>query len=180
MRLFFPDAQTIPLVAPDSVRWFHSANLILRSGACLIGANLPSLRPEDWMPARPDIFLPRQTIAPPPYRISLDRTFQSRFLRYWHLAESRTPSLSCPLPRLRLEFLAALGAIAHQDDPCPFCQAADAGEPLRIQASYPARPTINMPERNRAYRVLFVKLAEPRGRPRYPSDAMFWRGRRSG
>ena len=39
--LFFPDAHTIPRGrAPDSPEWYHGANLILRTDACLIGACL--------------------------------------------------------------------------------------------------------------------------------------------
>ncbi|TXT31891.1 MAG: hypothetical protein FD131_814 [Rhodocyclaceae bacterium] len=34
--LFFPDAHTIPRGrAPDSAEWYHGANLILRTDACL-------------------------------------------------------------------------------------------------------------------------------------------------
>ena len=44
-RLFFPDARTIPRGrAPDSAEWYHGANLILRTDACLIGARYRQLR----------------------------------------------------------------------------------------------------------------------------------------
>ena len=44
-RLFFPDAQTIPRGrAPDSVEWYHSANLILRSDAFFDAEHHPQAR----------------------------------------------------------------------------------------------------------------------------------------
>ena len=43
--LFFPDPRSIPRGrAPDSAEWYHGANLILRSDACLIGARYRQLR----------------------------------------------------------------------------------------------------------------------------------------
>ena len=72
--LFFPDARTIPRGrAPDSAEWYHGANLILRSDACLIGARYRQLRNQGLASGEAMVFAYRayQAATLPPYRISL-------------------------------------------------------------------------------------------------------------
>jgi hypothetical protein len=73
--LFFPDAHDSRGRAPDSAEWYHGANLILRTDACLIGARYRQLRSHGSPPRKP-VFAYRAYPGPhAPYRISLDRAF---------------------------------------------------------------------------------------------------------
>ena len=77
-RLFFADPRTIPRGrAPDSTEWYHNANLILRTDACLIGAKYRQLRGQGLTAGEALVFAYRayQAATLPPYRISLDRAF---------------------------------------------------------------------------------------------------------
>jgi hypothetical protein len=51
--LFFPDAHHSRGRAPDSAEWYHGANLILRTDACLIGARYRQLRNHGSPPRKP-------------------------------------------------------------------------------------------------------------------------------
>ena len=150
-QLFFPDARTIPRGrAPNSAEWYHGANLILRTDACLIGAKYRQLRGQGLNSGEALIVAYRayQSVTAPPYRISLDRAFNlvSYIEGIWL---ARAPALSIlTCPNCGCEFLAAVGTVAHQGAPCPFCKLLYRFHvDHRIQASYPARDTIDITER---------------------------------
>ncbi len=162
-RLFFPDAHTIPRGrAPDSAEWYHGANLILRTDACLIGAKYRQLRNQGLSAGEALILAYRayQSATRPPYRISLDRAFNlvSHIDGIWL---ARTPTLTVlTCPDCGCEFIAAIGTTIHPGEACPFCKLLERFHvDHRIQASYPARPVINMAERQLGMLALFHKLS---------------------
>lgn len=161
--LFFPDAHAIPRGrAPDSTEWYHNANLILRTDACLIGAKYRQLRNQGLAAGEALVFAYRayQAATLPPYRISLDRAFNlvSYIDGIW-LAKS--PSLSVlTCLRCDCEFIAAVGTVAHRGEPCPFCKLLERFDlDHRIQACYPARPVLDINERQLGMLALFHKLS---------------------
>lgn len=162
-RLFFADPRTIPRGrAPDSTEWYHNANLILRTDACLIGAKYRQLRGQGLTAGEALVFAYRayQGTTLPPYRISLDRAFNlvSYIDGIWL---ARTPTLSVlTCPGCACEFIAAIGTVARSGDTCPFCKLIERF-PLdhRIQASYPAHPTVESIERQHGLLALFHKLS---------------------
>ena len=162
-RLFFADPRTIPRGrAPDSTEWYHNANLILRTDACLIGAKYRQLRGQGLSAGEALVFAYRtyQAATLPPYRISLDRAFNlvSYIDGIW-LARSPTLSvLTCP--GCGCEFLAAIGTAARAGENCPFCKLIERF-PLdhRIQASYPAHPAVESIECQQGLLALFHKLS---------------------
>jgi len=162
-RLFFADPRTIPRGrAPDSTEWYHNANLILRTDACLIGAKYRQLRVQGLTAGEALVFAYRayQAATLPPYRISLDRAFNlvSYIDGIWL---ARTPTLSVlTCPRCGCEFIAAIGTVARSGETCPFCKLIERF-PLdhRIQASYPAHPAVESIERQQGLLALFHKLS---------------------
>lgn len=149
--LFFPDARTIPRGrAPDSPEWYHSANLILRTDACLIGAKYRQLRSQGLSAAESLILAYRayQSVTQMPSRISLDRAFNlvSYIDGIWL---ARAPTLTILVcPECGCEFLAAVGTVVRTGEACPFCKLlARFHIDHRLQASYPPRPAIDMTER---------------------------------
>ena len=149
--LFFPDSRSIPRGrAPDSAEWYHGANLILRTDACLIGARYRQLRSQGLAAGEALVFAYRayQTATVPPYRISLDRAFNlvSYIDGIWLASDPALSVLTCL--KCGCEFIAAIGTVARPGEPCPFCKLLERfHRDHRIQASYPARPTQNMAER---------------------------------
>ena len=149
-RLFFPDARTIPRGrAPDSAEWYHGANLILRTDACIIGAKYHQLRNQGITAGEALIQAYRayQAATLPPYRISLDRAFNlvSYLDGIWLAREPTLSILTCS--RCRCEFIAAVGSVARPGEACLFCKLVERFHlDHRIQASYPIRPIINMTE----------------------------------
>lgn len=149
--LFFPDAQTIPRGrAPDSPEWYHSANLILRTDACLIGAKFRQLRIQGLTAGEALILAYRayQSATEPPCRISLDRAFNlvSYIDGIWLARAPTLTILTCP--GCGCEFLAAVGTIVRPGKACPFCKLLERFHvDHRIQSAYPARLAIEMTER---------------------------------
>ncbi|MFY9326938.1 MAG: FlhC family transcriptional regulator [Georgfuchsia sp.] len=160
-RLFFPDARTIPRGrAPNSAEWYHGANLILRTDACLIGAKYLQLRGQKLNAGESLVFAYRayQAVTAQPCRISLDRAFNlvSCIEGIWLARASVLSVLTCP--NCGCEFLAAVGTVAHQGAPCPFCKLLERFHvDPRIQASYPARDSIGMSGRQLGILALFHK-----------------------
>lgn len=162
-RLFFADPRTIPRGrAPNSTEWYHNANLILRTDACLIGAKYRQLRGQGLTAGEALVFAYRsyQAATLPPYRISLDRAFNlvSYIDGIWL---ARTPTLSVlTCPGCGCEFIAAIGTVARSGETCPFCKLTERF-PLdhRIQASYPAHPAFESIERQQGLLALFHKLS---------------------
>lgn len=161
-RLFFPDARTIPRGrAPDSADWYHGANLILRTDACIIAAKYHQLRHQGITAGEALILAYRayQAATLPPYRISLDRAFN--LLSYldgiWLAREPTLSILTCS--RCRCEFIAAIGTAPHRGEACLFCKLVERFHvDHRIQASYPVRPIINMTEHQLGTLALVRKL----------------------
>jgi hypothetical protein len=161
--LFFPDPRTIPRGrAPDSAEWYHGANLILRTDACLIGAKYRQLRDQGLAADEALVLAYRAYRAAtlPPYRISLDRAFNlvSHIDGVWLATAPTLSVLTCP--SCSCEFIAAVGTVAHPGEACPFCKLIERFHlDPRIQASYPARPASNLTERQLGMLALFHKLS---------------------
>lgn len=162
-RLFYPDARTIPRGrAPDSAEWYHGANLILRTDACLIGAKYRQLRNQGLTAGEALILAYRsyQSATRPPYRISLDRAFNlvSYIDGIWLARAPTLTILTCP--GCGCEFIAAIGTTIHPGEACPFCKLLERFHvDHRIQASYPPRPVVDMTERQLGMLALFHKLS---------------------
>lgn len=161
--LFFPDPRAIPRGrAPDSAEWYHGANLILRTDACLIGAKYHQLRVQGLTAGEALVLAYRayQAATLPPYRISFDRAFNliSHIEGIWLATAPTLSVLACP--RCGCEFIAAVGTVAHLCDACPFCKLFERF-PLdhRLQASYPARPTGDMTEHHLGMPAVFQLLS---------------------
>ena len=161
-RLFFPDARTIPRGrAPDSAEWYHGANLILRTDACIIGAKYHQLRNQGITAAEALILAYRayQAATLPPYRVSFDRAFNlvSYLDGIWLAREPTLSILTCS--RCRCEFIAAVGSVARPGETCLFCKLVERFHlDHRIQASYPVRAIIDMTEHQLGTLALLHKL----------------------
>ena len=160
--LFFPDARSIPRGrAPDSAEWYHGANLIVRTDACLIGAKYRQLRVQGLTAGDALVLAYRayQATTQPPHRVSLDRAFNlvSYIDGIWLASAPALSVLTCP--GCGCEFIAAVGTVAHGDT-CPFCKLLERFHlDHRIQASYPARATRDMTERQLGMLALFHLLS---------------------
>ncbi|RTL56506.1 MAG: hypothetical protein EKK46_04680 [Rhodocyclaceae bacterium] len=166
-NLFFPDARSIPRGrAPDSAEWYHNANLIMRTDACLIGAKYRQLRDQGFTAGEALVFAYRayQAVTMSPSRISLDRAFNlvSYIDGIWLASAPTLSVLTCPV--CGCEFIAAVGTVASPSEACPFCKLLERF-PVdhRIQASYPSRPTADMTDRQLGMLALFHKLSPDTG-----------------
>ena len=111
-----------------------------------------------------------QAATLPPYRISLDRAFNlvSYIDGIWLASAPALSVLTCP--GCGCEFIAAVGTVAHPGEPCPFCKLLERFHlDHRIQASYPARPALDMTERQLGMLALFHKLS-PQAEHDSPSE----------
>jgi hypothetical protein len=134
----------------------------LRTDACLIGAKYHQLRSHGLTAAEALILAYRayQSVTQPPYRISLDRAFNliSYVDGIWLASAPTLTILTCP--GCGCEFIAAVGTIIHPGEACPFCKLLERFHvDHRIQASYPARPAIDMTARQLGMLALFHKLS---------------------
>ncbi|TXT31892.1 MAG: hypothetical protein FD131_815 [Rhodocyclaceae bacterium] len=101
-----------------------------------------------------------QSVTQAPYRISLDRAFNliSYVDGIWLASAPTLTVLTCP--GCGCEFIAAVGTTLHPGDACPFCKLLERFHvDHRIQASYPARPPIDMTARQLGMLALFHKLS---------------------
>ena len=101
-----------------------------------------------------------QAATLPPYRISLDRAFNlvSYIDGIWLASAPTLSVLTCP--GCGCEFIVAVGTVAHPGAACPFCKLLERFHlDHRIQASYPARPALDMTERQPGMLALFHKLS---------------------
>ena len=160
--LFFPDARSIPRGrAPDSAEWYHGANLILRTDACIIGAKYKQLRNQGLTAGESLILAYRsyQAATLPPYRISLDRAFNlvSYIDGIWLAREPTLSILTCSA--CNCEFIAAVGTVTQPGEACLFCKLVERFHvDHRIQASYPVHPVIDMAEHQLGMLALLHKL----------------------
>lgn len=158
-QLFFADAHTIPRGrAPSSAEWYHGANLILRTDACLIGSKYRQLRGQGLHAGEALVFSYRayRAVTASPCRISLDRAFNlvSYIEGIWLARAPTLAILTCP--NCRCEFLAAVGSVAHHGTPCPFCKLLERFHvDHRIQSSYPVRAPLDMTRRPTGILVCF-------------------------
>ena len=160
--LFFPDPRSIPRGrAPDSAEWYHGANLILRTDACIIGAKYKQLRNQGLTAGESLILAYRsyQAATLPPYRISLDRAFNlvSYIDGIWLAREPTLSILTCSA--CNCEFIAAIGTVTPPGEACLFCKLVERFHvDHRIQASYPVHPVIDMAEHQLGILALLHKL----------------------
>lgn len=160
--LFFPDPRSIPRGrAPDSAEWYHGANIILRTDACLIGAKYRQLRVQGLCAAEALVLAYRayQAATLPPCRISLDRAFNliSYIDGIWLACAPTLSVLTCP--SCGCEFLAAVGTVTHPGDTCPFCKLFERFHlDRRVRAFYPARTTGDLTESQLGMLALFHQL----------------------
>jgi len=144
LHLLFPDRQAVPRGrSPDSPEWYHSANLLGRAEASIVVAVYCRLRAADLSAGEALLGAYRHYcgVCQAPHRISFDRAFDlvAHTDGIW-LTETQSFSLvTCP--RCHSAFLAAFGAVARSNDPCPFCKLVQRyGTDPRVQSSFPARP----------------------------------------
>lgn len=142
-RMFFNDPSSIPRGRPpDSPEWYHSANLLYRTEASIVGAIYRRLGLSGLSHGEALVGACRhyREVCHAPYRISFDRAFDlaSHSDGIWI---AKSPSFSIvACPSCTSHFLAALGTIP-KPEACPFCKLLQrySNDP-RIQTSYPAHP----------------------------------------
>lgn len=139
--LFFNDPQATPRGrAPDSPEWYHSANLLHRAEASIVGSVYQRLRDTGFGAGEALVSAYRsyRSICQCPYRISFDSAFDlaSHTDGTW-LARNRAFSVvACPT--CRSQFLATFGTVTGCNDDCPFCKLVQRfGTDPRLQRSFP-------------------------------------------
>jgi len=144
LHLLFPDRQAVPRGrSPDSPEWYHGANLLCRAEASIVVAVHRRLRAADLGAGEALLGAYHHYcgVCQAPHRISFDRAFDlvAHTDGIW-LTEAQSFSLvTCA--KCRSAFLAAFGAVARSNDPCPFCKLVQRyGTDPRVQSSFPARP----------------------------------------
>lgn len=144
-RLFFTDPQAIPRGRPpNSLEWYHAANLIARTESSIFVSIYRRLRLTGFGAGETLVSAYRgyQAICQCPHRISFDRAFDlaSHTDGIWLAGAPVFDVLTCPT--CGSEFLTAIGSLTAAGDECPFCkliQRYDADP--RLQASFPYRAT---------------------------------------
>ena len=139
--LFFTDPQATPRGrAPDSPEWYHSANLLHRAEASILGSVYKRLRDSGFGAGEALVSAYRsyRSICQCPYRISFDRAFDlaSHTDGIWL---ARSPAFSVAVcAACSSQFLAAFGTVAARSDDCPFCRLLQRfhTDP-RLQRSFP-------------------------------------------
>ena len=140
-RLFFNDPQAIPRGRPpNSLEWYHGANLIARAEASIFIAIYHRLRNSGFSAGESMISAYRgyQAICKGPHRISFDRAFDlaSHTDGIWLTPTPVFDILSCPVCSSR--FMTAVGTLAPACDECPFCKLIQRYDTdPRLQASFP-------------------------------------------
>lgn len=140
-RLFFNDPQAIPRGRPpNSLEWYHGANLIAKTESSIFMSIYRRLRNTDFGAAEALVSAYRgyQAVCQYPHRISFDRAFDlaSHTDGIWL---ARTPVfevLACPT--CDSDVLMAIGSLVHSGEHCPFCKLVQrySCDP-RLQASFP-------------------------------------------
>lgn len=142
IRLFFADPQTIPRGRPpDSPEWYHTANVLFRAEASIVGVLYHRMRRARFEPPQALLSAYRH------YRGLWDREPRISFDRAFDLAShldglwiATTPSFSVVhCPACASEHLAAAGGPSSQAAGCPFCKVLQRfHRDPRVQCSFPA------------------------------------------
>ena len=146
-RLFFPD----PLATtrgrpPNSLDWYHSANLIARAESSIFIALYRRLRSTGFAAGEALVSAYRAycAICRAPQRISFDRAFDlaSHTDGIWLAREPVFEVLACPA--CESQYLSALGTLPGTRGECPFCKLLQRypADP-RLQASFPSGPPLD-------------------------------------
>lgn len=142
-RLFFTDPQAIPRGRPpNSLEWYHAANLIARAESSIFISVYRRLRRTGFGAAETLISAYRgyQAVCQCPHRISFDRAFDlaSHTDGIWLARTAIFDVLGCPT--CGSEFLTAIGSLTPANAECPFCKLISRYETdPRLQASFPPR-----------------------------------------
>jgi flagellar transcriptional activator FlhC len=146
-RLFFNDPQAIPRGRPpNSLEWYHGANLIARAESSIFIAIYRRLRDNGFGAGETLVSAYRgyQAICQCPHRISFDRAFDlaSHTDGIWLAKAAVFEVLTCPV--CGSEFLTAIGTMANAADECPFCKLIQRyhTDP-RLQMSFPGCRDVN-------------------------------------
>jgi flagellar transcriptional activator FlhC len=144
VRLLFPDPDAIPRGrCPDSREWYHDANLLNRAEASIVMAQYRRLRAAGFGGGDALLGAYRHYlgVCQHPARISFDRAFDLA-AHNDGLWIAPGPSFSLLLcAKCQCEFLAPVGAIASENERCPFCGLLRRyGTDPRIQACFPTAP----------------------------------------
>lgn len=147
IRLFYPDPLSIPRGRPpDSPEWYHTANVLFRAEASLVGVLYRRLRHANLPPGESLVAAYRhyRHLCGPEPRISFDRAFDlaSHLEGIW-IAGARSFSVSL-CPQCHSEHLTAIGGPRSQSEGCPWCKVIHRyrSDP-RVQTSFPTPPLID-------------------------------------
>lgn len=148
-RLFFPDPQATPRGRPpNSLDWYHSANLIDRAESSIFIALYRRLRSTGFAAGEALISAYRayRAICRAPPRISFDRAFDlaSHTDGIWLAREAVFEVVTCPV--CASQYLSALGTVPGTRGECPFCKLLQRypADP-RLQSSFPPGPPLDGP-----------------------------------
>ncbi|MES2090797.1 MAG: FlhC family transcriptional regulator [Pseudomonadota bacterium] len=140
-RLFFNDPQAIPRGRPpNSLEWYHGANLIAKAESSIFMSMYRRLRSTGFGAAETLVSAYRgyQAICQCPHRISFDRAFDlaSHTDGIWLASIPVFDVIACPT--CGSDVLMAIGTLLHSGDNCPFCKLVQrySCDP-RLQASFP-------------------------------------------
>ncbi|MCD9026748.1 flagellar transcriptional regulator FlhC [Luteimonas sp. BDR2-5] len=147
IRLFYPDSQSIPRGRPpDSPEWYHTANVLFRADASLVGVLYRRLRHAN-LPSGSSLIAAyrhyRHLRAPEP-RISFDRAFDlAAHLEGIWITSIRSFSVAV-CPQCHSEHLTAIGGPRSQSVGCPWCKIIHRyrTDP-RVQTSFPTLPLVD-------------------------------------
>ena len=140
-RLFFNDPQAIPRGRPpNSLEWYHGANLIARAESSIFMSIYRRLRNTGFGAAETLVGAYRgyQAVCQCPHRISFDRAFDlaSHTDGIWLASTPVFDVIACPT--CGSDVLMAIGTLVHSGDNCPFWKLVQrySCDP-RLQASFP-------------------------------------------
>lgn len=131
---------------PDSPEWYHTANVLFRAEASIVGVLYRRLRHANLPPGQALVAAYRhyRNLCGPEPRISFDRAFDlaSHLDGVWITGVKSFSIAHCP--QCHSEHLAAIGGLTQQADGCPFCKVIQRyrSDP-RVQTSFPTLPLID-------------------------------------
>ena len=148
-RLFFNDPQAIPRGRPpNSLEWYHGANLIARAESSIFMSIYRRLRNTGFGAAETLVSAYRayQAVCQCSHRISFDRAFDlaSHTDGIWLASTPVFDVIACPT--CGSDVLMAIGSLVHSSDHCPFCRLVQRYRcDPRIQASFPEHEVPSLP-----------------------------------
>lgn len=171
-RLFFPDPQATPRGRPpNSLEWYHAANLIDRAESSIFISMYRRLRTTGFGAGETLVSAYRgyQAICQCPHRISFDRAFDlaSHTDGIWLARAPVFEVLTCSV--CASEFLAAIGTSARAGNECPFCKLVQRYHAdQRLQSSFPVRPVADPTTAHLGMMALFCQHRNPADDERPP------------